>query len=83
MCERAVEDDPGTLEFVPDHDKTQGMCDKAVRDHFFSLKYVRDWFYDDSEYGMMTANVMMMMMMMMRSLSGTKVIKNARPKKQK
>ena len=30
MCERAAEDEPDTLEFIPDHLKTQDMCGEAV-----------------------------------------------------
>ena len=30
MCNKAVEKDPCSLEFVPDWFKTQGMCNKAV-----------------------------------------------------
>ena len=32
------------LKFVADKYKTQEICDKAVRDHYFSLQYVLDWF---------------------------------------
>ena len=32
MCERAVEDEPETLEFVPDHVKSLGMCEKVVEE---------------------------------------------------
>ena len=61
MCIKAVEVDPWQLYCVPDNFKTQEMlCDKAVRDQFFSLEYVSDWFVtqqqvkiwnDDNEYG--------------------------------
>ena len=44
MCITAVKVDPWCLYDVPDHFKTQEMCDKAVRDHLFSLQFVRDWF---------------------------------------
>ena len=42
------------MEYVSDHLKIQGMCDKAVRDHFFSLQFViqeqtKKW-HDDSKY---------------------------------
>ena len=40
MCERAVEDEPETLEFVPDHFKAQEICDKAVEED----PCVPDWF---------------------------------------
>ena len=32
MCERAAEDHPDILEFVPDHLKSQEMCNKAVEE---------------------------------------------------
>ena len=47
------------LRYVSDHFITQEMCNNAVRDEFFSLQYVPDWFvtqqqvkiwYDDGEY---------------------------------
>ena len=44
MGERTIEDEQETLEFVPDHFKTQKMCYKAVRDDPYSLKFVSDWF---------------------------------------
>ena len=59
MCIKAVEVGPWLLEYVPDHFKTQEMCDTAVRDDFFSLRQLLDWFvtqqlvkiwHDDSEY---------------------------------
>ena len=42
MCERAVEDDPNTLEFVPDRFKTQKMCNEAVYREPYTLRYVHD-----------------------------------------
>ena len=59
MFEKFVEDEPETLEFIPDHFKTQEMCERAVEDDPYSLQYVPDWFvtqqqidvwYDDNEY---------------------------------
>ena len=44
MCIKAVEVDPWQLHYVPDIFKAQKMCDKVVRDQFFSLEYVSDWF---------------------------------------
>ena len=44
MCIKAVKVDPWQLYDVPDHFKTQDMCDQAVWGHPFSLKYVPDWF---------------------------------------
>ena len=55
----ATEEGPCNLKFVPDHFKTQEICDKAVRDHSSPLQYVPDWFvtregvdmwHDDNEY---------------------------------
>ena len=59
MCERAVENEPYNLKFVPDHFKMQGICDKAVTDDPRTLLFVPDWFvsregvamyYDNIEY---------------------------------
>ena len=44
MCERAVWLGPSVLQLVPDHFKTQEICDDAVRDESFSLQYVSYWF---------------------------------------
>ena len=44
MCERAVEDEPETLKFVPDHFKAQEICDKAVEEDPCALEFVPDWF---------------------------------------
>ena len=43
MFIKAVEVDTWQLKDVPDHFKTQEMCDKVVRDYLFSLQYVPDW----------------------------------------
>ena len=42
MCERAIEDEPETLEFVPDHFKAQEMCNKAVEEDPCALEFVPD-----------------------------------------
>ena len=44
MSERAVEDKTEALEFVPDHLKTKGMCEKAVEKYPSILIFVLDWF---------------------------------------
>ena len=44
MCEKAVENEPDTLKFVPDHFKAKGMCDQAVKEDPYSLQFVPDWF---------------------------------------
>ena len=42
MCERAIEDEPDTLQYVPGHLKTQGMCERAVEDEPDTLGFVPD-----------------------------------------
>ena len=71
MCIKAAEVDPWQVDYIPDHFKTQEMCDKAVREVPFSLQYVPHW--------LVILNIMMMMIV----LSGTMVIKNVGPRKQK
>ena len=44
VCIKVVEIDPWHLYDVPDHFKTQEMCDKSVMDYLFSWWYVPDWF---------------------------------------
>ena len=43
MCEKAVENHY-PLRFIPDHLKTQGMCNKAVEKDPYNLKYVPNQF---------------------------------------
>ena len=40
MCKRAVEEDPYTLEFVPDHFKTPEICERAVNAYLWVLEFV-------------------------------------------
>ena len=42
MCNEAMRIEPYSLEFVPDHLKTQEMCDKAVEIDPFILWYIPD-----------------------------------------
>ena len=42
MCERAVEENPYTLEFVPDHLKTKIMRERAVEEKPCTLEFVLD-----------------------------------------
>ena len=42
MCNKAVRMDPYSLEFVPDHLKTQEVCDEAVHREPYTLRYVPD-----------------------------------------
>ena len=44
MCERAVEDEPEALEYVPDNLKTHMMCEKAIENEPYNLKVVPDHF---------------------------------------
>ena len=49
MCERAVEDEPGILRFVPDHLKGQEAFEKAVdvSDLFVTQQQIKIWHDDD------------------------------------
>ena len=42
MCDKAVDDNPDALAFVPDRYKTQEMCDKVVDDYSVALDFVMD-----------------------------------------
>ena len=42
MCDKAVDDNPDALDFVPDRYKTQEMCDKVVDDYSVALEFVMD-----------------------------------------
>ena len=44
MCERALGKNSGSLESVPDHLKTQQMCNSAVSEDPYYLQFVPDWF---------------------------------------
>ena len=44
MCNKAVEFDPSSLQFVPDIFKTQDMCDKALEADPWSFEYAPDHF---------------------------------------
>ena len=59
MHNEAVSMYPYLLEYVPDHLKTQEMCDKAFWEETTSWQYVPDWFaiqqqvklwHDDDDY---------------------------------
>ena len=45
VCKKVVEKIPSSLQYVPDHLKTQGMSDDAVRRRLWLLKYVSDWVF--------------------------------------
>ena len=44
MCERALEDEPDSLEFVPDNLKTKTMCERAVEEFLGALQLISDHF---------------------------------------
>ena len=44
MCFKAVKEDPKDLDIVPDHFKTQEMCDKTVSEDHYYLQYVTNCF---------------------------------------
>ena len=79
MCKKVVEAVPSWLEPVPDNFKTQGMCNKVVQKRLCLLEYVPDWFVTKEQIGMMKFIIAIMIGL----LSGTRVIKNARPRKHK
>ena len=41
---KALKVGPWQLKYVPNHFKTQEICDKAVRDDSSSLQYASNWF---------------------------------------
>ena len=43
MCIRAVDDNPFTIQYIPDWYKTQKICDKVVVDNPDALEFVPDW----------------------------------------
>ena len=45
MCKKVVEKISSSLQYVPDHLKTQGMSDDGVRRRLWLLKYVSDWVF--------------------------------------
>ena len=75
MWYQAVEIDPFILWYARDNLKMQAMCIRAVEAGFGLLEYVPDWF--------VTQGMMIIGMMMTNLLSGMKVIKNGRPRKQR
>ena len=42
MRERAIEDKPEILEFIPDQHKTQMMCEKVLEKHTQVIEFVPD-----------------------------------------
>ena len=75
MWYQAVEIDPFILWYARDNLKMQAMYIRAVEAGFGLLEYVPDWF--------VTQGMMIIGMMMTNLLSGMKVIKNGRPRKQR
>ena len=44
MCERAVEDEPEALKFVPNHLKTKEMYERVIEKYPYKLEFVPDHF---------------------------------------
>ena len=44
MCEKAFEKNPWSLEYIPNHYKTQGMCNEVTQKGLFLLEHVPNWF---------------------------------------
>ena len=42
MCNKAVDDNPSTIKYVPDIYKTQEMSDKAVDEYSITLEFAPD-----------------------------------------
>ena len=42
MHEKAVEDEPEALEYVPNYFKIQKMCERAIEEGLYNLKFVPD-----------------------------------------
>lgn len=42
VCSKAVEDEPGMLQFIPDQYKTQALCEKVVDAYPLALYCVPD-----------------------------------------
>ena len=40
MCDKAIDNDPHALEFVPECYKTHTMCDRAVDTHPSTIQFV-------------------------------------------
>ena len=40
MCNKAVEDEPETLEYAPNYFKAQELCERAIENEPYSLKFV-------------------------------------------
>ena len=50
MSERAVKDEPETPEYVPDHLKTEEICERAAEDYGMLTSKVKPWHDDDDCY---------------------------------
>ena len=62
-----------SLAYVPDHLKTQDMCDKIVEESPWSLEYVPNWFVTQQQIKLWHDNIIAMMIGL---LNGIKVIEN-------
>ena len=80
MCDTVVCMEPLLLAYIPNPFKTRKICDKAVGNDYFPMRFVPDWFVIQQriKYGIIT-----MTGIIIRLLSGTMIIKNERPKKRK
>ena len=47
MCDAVVCMEPFLLAYVPNRFKTRKMCDKAIRNDYFSVRFVPDLFVPD------------------------------------
>ena len=77
MCDIAVRMEPWSSRIISDHFISQEMCDEVVARHPYTLGNVPVWFVRQQH------ECHWMMVIMMNLLSGTKVIKNEKHRKQK
>ena len=50
MCDKAILENGGTSEFVPDCYKNKQMCDEAVDNYSHALKFVLDCYMTQEMY---------------------------------
>ena len=87
MYSKVMRTIPDTFHRIPDHFKTQEMCDKAVKKDDYSLQFVPDWFVKQQHIEQWGITIMMvvigrMIKMRIIFLSGAMGIENERHKKQ-
>ena len=44
VCNKAIDNYPHALEFVPDWYMTQEICDKVVNTHSCTIRFVPEWY---------------------------------------